>query len=276
MTSPIRDRTCTHELAGDKSLEKVSHMHGHSPAVRPGHLVIGGTLMFNTAIFSLWQLSKRSDSPQLARSLHWHTLCSRSHVQYGLLHTMVTSSASHQRFGHFICNTYGLGFFGSVAATHLSAVELVTLLAVSGIGASGFHLLLHPRVPVLGGSGALMGVLAADALLEPDRQLRLLPSTPETKLTVSMLQVADFTLLANCVGFLLRRRALPNVAWAAHLGGTAAGIGFATSMGFRGDTRFEDALSVHSFDRMCDWGVHLENSDVGRKVSSFMDRWRMN
>eukprot|EP00413_Alexandrium_margalefii_P018984 CAMPEP_0204536738 /NCGR_PEP_ID=MMETSP0661-20131031/14693_1 /ASSEMBLY_ACC=CAM_ASM_000606 /TAXON_ID=109239 /ORGANISM="Alexandrium margalefi, Strain AMGDE01CS-322" /LENGTH=179 /DNA_ID=CAMNT_0051543275 /DNA_START=119 /DNA_END=658 /DNA_ORIENTATION=- len=168
---------------------------------------------------------------------------------------------SHQAPLHFVVNAYGLYLFGSLAAETLSPYELGSLVAVCGVGASTCHVLAHPNTAVLGASGALMGVLTAAGLLEPERRFRMLFPLPG--LTLSMLQVADLALLANLMGFVLLRRWFGSVAWAAHLGGTAAGLGIACRASWSGDGRFRDCLSIHVERCKEDWLCTAESVEAG-------------
>ncbi|CAE8604403.1 unnamed protein product, partial [Polarella glacialis] len=132
----------------------------------PGMPALLGALGANTGVFMLWQLERRRLGPRwLSRVMHGHALCSLAHLQHLRLHTLLTSSISHQRGVHFFVNSYGLLVFGGLAAEKLSTPELGCLLGACGVGASAAHVLAHSRSPVLGASGVLMGLLAADGLL---------------------------------------------------------------------------------------------------------------
>ncbi|CAK0871797.1 unnamed protein product, partial [Prorocentrum cordatum] len=175
---------------------------------RPGGRALLATLGANAALLGLWQLDRRGHfARSVSRALRAHALCSREHLRAGRVHTLLTSTASHQSVAHFGINCYGLVVFGGLAAEKLSDSELFGLFATSGVGASLCHALGHPRSAVLGASGALMGVVAADGLLEPSRRFRMLLPVPGLELT--MLQVADLVAAANALGLLLLRAWLP-------------------------------------------------------------------
>jgi len=234
---------------------------------------MGSAIGVNTAIFALWRLDRSRVLPRLRKQLSAHTICSLERVREGRIHTLLTSTASHQAPVHFCINTYGLFLFGSLAAQGLSSPEMASLLAVSGVGASLTHVLCHPRVPVIGSSGALMGLLTVGSLMEPGHQFLMLLPVPG--MTVSMLQLADLAFLTNVLGFFVLRHWLPGVAWAAHLGGTAAGFGFATAFTRCGDSRFHDPWSVHARRCKRDW-LHTVNSfeDGCATVVDRLKEWR--
>lgn len=224
----------------------------------PGQPVVLGAVGAHVAVFALWRLARRGGGPSwLPRVLGGHALCSRAHLERGRVHTLVTSTWSHQGALHFAMNTYGLFVFGSVAAEVLSPRELGVLLASCGTGSSLCHVFCHPRTAVLGASGVLMGLVTADGLLDPERRWYMILPLPG--LTLSMLQVADATLVANLTGFLLFRHRFGTVAWAAHLGGTAAGLGFACGAWWRGDPRYANPWRTHWERCAKDWGQTAES-----------------
>lgn len=228
----------------------------------------------NVALFALWQLERRGGGPRwLARALQTHTLCSRAHLRQGRVHTLLTSAVSHQGTLHFAINTYGLCLFGGLAAETLSTPELGVLLAASGAGSSAMHALCHPRNPVLGASGVLMGLVTADGLLEPEKQFHMILPVPG--LTLSMLQVSDLAFASNLLGFLLLRRWLGTVAWTAHLGGTAVGLGYSCGAWCGGDERFGHPVRFHTELCMRDWTRTAESVEVGLAgAAAAVERWR--
>eukprot|EP00927_Polykrikos_kofoidii_P017551 TRINITY_DN18013_c0_g1_i1.p1 TRINITY_DN18013_c0_g1~~TRINITY_DN18013_c0_g1_i1.p1 ORF type:complete len:291 (-),score=43.12 TRINITY_DN18013_c0_g1_i1:292-1164(-) len=222
-----------------------SQMHGSLEQAR-GNLAPLIAIGANATVFGLWQLEKRMASPWLSRTMFNHAMCSMRHILDGRLHTLLLSSISHRYAMHFGLNAYGLYVFGSVAGDRLSTPELGAVIGTCGIGASMAHVLCQPHVMVLGASGALMGLLAVDAALLPERRFRMHLPVPGLELT--MLQVADLAFAVNVIGFMTARlTGLGNVAWASHLGGTATGVGLAFGAArVNKDPRFDDLLRVHS------------------------------
>lgn len=222
-----------------------------------GQPAVLAALGANCGIFALWhlqrrwQLQGRPEHAPLLQLLNGHALCSLQHLRSGRLHTLLTSSLSHQRFLHFLVNSYGLSVFGAVAAKTLSVAELGGLLALCGTSSSAAHVLCHPGTPVLGASGMLMGLVVVGGSLAPDHRFHMVLPVPG--MSLSMLQVADLTCAVNLAGFLARRRYLGSVAWAAHLGGAGAGLLVSVAAAARNDARFADPWAVRVAQTGDDW-----------------------
>eukprot|EP00401_Gymnodinium_catenatum_P019386 CAMPEP_0117540936 /NCGR_PEP_ID=MMETSP0784-20121206/43756_1 /TAXON_ID=39447 /ORGANISM="" /LENGTH=259 /DNA_ID=CAMNT_0005337607 /DNA_START=103 /DNA_END=882 /DNA_ORIENTATION=+ len=228
----------------------------------PGQPAVVAAIGANVACFALWRLDRRGGSRWLSEFLRANALCSRDHLRGGRLHTLLTSSVSHAAPLHFAVNTFGLGVFGSVAAEKLSATEVAGILAVCGTSSSAAHVLFHPLSPVLGASGALMGLVAAASLLEPERRFRMILPVPGATLT--MLQVADLAFVINAFGFFVLRRSMPTVAWAAHLGGTASGLGLACGARWcNDDRRFAEPWALHADRCGEDWQRTTDSIESG-------------
>ena len=194
-------------------------------------------LAANAATFSLWVAAPHLGSSRLVgRWLVGHFLCSRWHLRHGRIHTLITSCLSHQRPAHFLVNSWGLWTLGPVAE-ELSVQEQLALFTACSAGSSLGHVLCHRR-PVLGASGLLMGLLSSGSLMQPERRFHVLFVG-----TFSMTQLCDVAFISNLIGFFLRAR-LPPIAWAAHLGGSLAGLGVGVVARFFGDSRFADPVRL--------------------------------
>ena len=205
---------------------------------RANQKVLCGLLATNAATFSLWMLAPHlGKSSRAGRLLAGHFLCSRWHLRHGRFHTLVTSCMSHQRPLHFLLNSCALWTIGRVAAEELTVQEQLSLVSVCSVGSSLGHIVFHQR-PVLGASGLLMGLLSSSSLIQPERRFHVLFVG-----TFSMAQLCDVALASNLIGFFLRAQ-LSSVAWAAHLGGSAAGFGFGIAARLFGDARFADPVSL--------------------------------
>eukprot|EP00928_Gymnodinium_smaydae_P081875 TRINITY_DN65311_c0_g1_i1.p1 TRINITY_DN65311_c0_g1~~TRINITY_DN65311_c0_g1_i1.p1 ORF type:complete len:249 (-),score=47.33 TRINITY_DN65311_c0_g1_i1:25-771(-) len=211
----------------------------------PGRPAVLGALGANAGMFGLWHLSGADNqgAHRLANVLYDHALCSRENLRLGRLHSLLLSSVSHSQGLHAAVNMYGIHVFGNVAAAKLSPLELGGVLCAGGIGSSLLHVACHPRMPVMGASGALMALVTMDAALEPERQFHTL--LPGPGLTLSMYEVAGLAFAANAIGFAALRHRLPTVAWAAHLGGTFVGVGIAVGANLLGDDRFGNFRRIH-------------------------------
>jgi len=236
--------------ARSESAVEMSPGHDHKvkrPAMSP---VLLCALGINTGVFALWQFSDRTGNRQLGKTLFGNTVCSAEHIRRFRFQTLLLSACSHRRPLHFGMNAYGLFLFGNVASTVLAPSELGLLLATGALSSSALHCATHPRTQVLGASGVVMGLLTTAALIEPERRFKMVFPVPGMQL--SLLQVADLALAVNAAGFLLRSR-MPRVAWAAHIGGTTAGLGFAIGGYATGDARFANPWRVHAEQFVSDW-----------------------
>ena len=232
----------------------------HAEEPHSGHSavsVLWCLLGANTATFALWTFAHRVpkfQSSLVGQLLAGHFLCSRWHLRRCRFHTLITSCISHQRPLHFLLNSWALWTVGRVASEELATQELLALSATCSVGSSLGHILCHQR-PVLGASGLLMGLLTASSLLKPDRRFQVWFVGD-----FSMLQLCDVAFASNLVGFLLRAR-FPAVAWAAHLGGIVAGLGFGIVARFFGDARFaHPMLTSRQWDSL-GHGVHEKKKE---------------
>jgi membrane associated rhomboid family serine protease len=94
----------------------------------------------------------------------------------GTLWQFVTYLFLHGGVLHLLFNMYSLWVFGRDVEGLWGKTAFLRYYFITGIGAGVFHALITPfsRVPTIGASGAVMGVLAAFALLFPDREMTLL------------------------------------------------------------------------------------------------------
>eukprot|EP00929_Paragymnodinium_shiwhaense_P114006 TRINITY_DN82309_c0_g1_i1.p1 TRINITY_DN82309_c0_g1~~TRINITY_DN82309_c0_g1_i1.p1 ORF type:complete len:272 (-),score=34.83 TRINITY_DN82309_c0_g1_i1:64-879(-) len=234
-----------------------------APSPPPGRAAVYSILGANLGIFGLWQLATRPNAPRprLYEALRKHAQCSMLNLRQGRLHMLLVSSMSHRYPGHLAINAYGLAVFGNLAAERLSAPEVAAVVAGCGVASSLAHLVCHPYNAVFGASGALMGLVVVGASLQPERNFQMILPVPGLKL--SMLQVADLALIVNLAGFVAGRGRLATVAWAAHLGGTAAGFAVSVAGGWLGDSRFGNLLTLHSERFESDWERTAESAEAG-------------
>jgi membrane associated rhomboid family serine protease len=134
----------------------------------------------------------------------------------------VTYAFLHGDFFHILFNMYALWVFGSELESDLGFKPFLSLYLVSGIGAGVFHTLVTPHslVPTIGASGAVSGIMAAYALMYPERELQLLlffiiPVRMKAK--VLAVGLAILSLALGAAG------SPDGIAHFAHLGGMAIG-----------------------------------------------------
>ena len=85
--------------------------------------------------------------------------------------TLVTYMFLHAGIGHIFWNMLGLFFFGPRVEERMGPNRFITLYLISGIVGALFSFMLAPRNPILGASGAVLGVLMAFARFWPRERL---------------------------------------------------------------------------------------------------------
>lgn len=133
--------------------------------------------------------------------------------------TLVTSIFLHGGEIHLLVNMLVLISFGIVLEREIGIVWFLILFFAAGIVGGLLHTVMASgqelRIPVVGASGAISGVLAAAFLSNP-RQRIVLVVVPMP------FWIAMVVLIAAHIVFIVTDW-LPGVAWWAHLGGFAAG-----------------------------------------------------
>jgi len=121
---------------------------------------------------------------------------------------------------HLLFNMWSLYIFGMLVAPHIGKGHFLILYLVSVLTGNVLFLALNfgTGAALVGASGAVFGVMAAAAMLEPDRRFTLLflPFTPlkTTSLVICFAAAEIFFQLTGAQG---------GVAHLAHLGGLAGG-----------------------------------------------------
>ncbi len=136
---------------------------------------------------------------------------------------VVTHMFLHGGIGHLFFNMFGLFMFGRVLESVLGSKKFFILYFLSGIGAAVLQLLIYyiqgaPAI-MIGASGAVLGILAAFAVMFPNVELMIifLPIPIKAKYLVPIYAVFElFFGIANFKG--------DNIAHFAHLGGAIVGF----------------------------------------------------
>ena len=126
--------------------------------------------------------------------------------------TIITYMFLHGGFSHILFNMIGLFFFGPRVEERLGSNRFFWLYFLSGISGAALSFLLAPRAPIIGASGAIMGVMFAFAYFWPRDQILLWGILP----VEARWLVIGTTLLSLWSGFGGSRG---GVADFAHLGG---------------------------------------------------------
>ena len=134
--------------------------------------------------------------------------------------TLVASMFLHGGLFHLIGNMLYLWIFGNNVEDFLGRVRFVFFYLVSGLGASLFHILLNPnsRVPMIGASGAIAGVLGAYMILYPGARVMTLVFIWIVPVPAAIILGLWF------VGQLMNVGLGGGVAWLAHIGGFLVGL----------------------------------------------------
>ena len=129
----------------------------------------------------------------------------------------------HGGLGHIFFNMFGLFMFGRVLESVLGSRKFFVLYFLSGLGAAALQLFVYylqdsPAI-MIGASGAVLGILAAFAVMFPNVELMIifLPIPIKAKYLVPIYAVLElFFGIANFKA--------DNIAHFAHLGGAIVGF----------------------------------------------------
>ena len=143
--------------------------------------------------------------------------------------TLFTSMFVHAGFFHVAGNMLYLWIFGTNVEDSMGKLRFALFYLLCGLGAACAQIIVSPasRVPMVGASGAISGVLGAYLLLFPHaRVLTLIPLGLFTQLAeIPAMIVLGFWIVVQLLsGLLTYNFEGGGVAWFAHVGGFAAGM----------------------------------------------------
>ena len=143
--------------------------------------------------------------------------------------TLFTSMFVHAGFFHFAGNMLYLWIFGNNVEDSMGKFRYTAFYFLSGLGAAFAQILVNPtsRIPMVGASGAISGVLGAYLLLFPRaRVLTLIPLGLFSQLAeIPALIVLGFWIVVQLLnGLLTFNFEGGGVAVFAHIGGFAVGM----------------------------------------------------
>ena len=151
--------------------------------------------------------------------------------------TLVTYMFLHAGLGHIFWNMLGLYFFGPRVESRMGSQRFLTLYLLSGVVGALFSVLLAPRNPILGASGAVLGVLMAFARYWPRERLYIWGVLPVEARWLVIIYAAIDIMGFNGFGRL-------GVANVAHLGGFAGALLYLLFLERRqGARRFKQAAT---------------------------------
>jgi len=143
--------------------------------------------------------------------------------------TILTSMFVHAGFFHVAGNMLYLWIFGNNVEDSMGKIRFALFYLLCGLGAALGQVMVSPssRVPMIGASGAVSGVLGAYLLLFPRaRVLTLIPLGLFTQLVEipAMLVLGFWIVIQLLNGLLTFNFEQGGVAWFAHVGGFAVGM----------------------------------------------------
>jgi membrane associated rhomboid family serine protease len=134
--------------------------------------------------------------------------------------TLLTSMFLHGGLLHLLGNMLYLWIFGNNIEDYLGPIRFILFYVVSGLGASLLHILFHAnsKIPMIGASGAIAGILGAYLVLFPQARVK-------TLVFVWIIPVpAFFLLIIWFFGQIMNIGMGGGVAWFAHIGGFLIGV----------------------------------------------------
>jgi len=161
----------------------------------------------------------------LIRPIYFFSIDYLSLIPYSVTHQfqlwrLVTYMFIHGGLMHILLNMLFLWWFGSELERLWGPVVFLKYYFVTGIGGALFHLLLpNSTVPVIGASGAVMGILIAYGLKWPNRVVLLWFILP-----VKMKWIVIFSVIIEFIGAINTSGASSGIAHLAHLGGMVVGF----------------------------------------------------
>ena len=144
--------------------------------------------------------------------------------------TLVTSMFLHGGWMHVIGNMLYLWIFGNNIEDSIGHLRFILFYLITGLAAAAAHLAFNAAstVPTIGASGAVSGVLGAYLVLFPHARVQTLVTLG---FFIRIIYVPAWVLLLFWIGLQLLNQALApidpaagGVAYAAHIGGFAAGL----------------------------------------------------
>lgn len=207
-----------------------------NPAHRPPIATV--TLIAACVVVFLWQLSL-DPRAQEAAVYSWGmipaVLLGEARLPAELVRvppaaTLLTSMFLHGGWGHLLGNMLYLWIFGNNIEDRLGHGRFILFYVACGLAAAAAQILPEPgsRIPMIGASGAISGVLGAYMLLYPQaRVLVLIPLGFMFLHHVRAVWLLGVWFTLQIVSALAAPAGTGGVAWWAHVGGFVAGVALA-------------------------------------------------
>lgn len=181
-----------------------------------GQKIAYGTIFLNIVVLGAWRINS-------FRPVMMKYFVSQTSTTKIPLSPMILSCFSHSMPLHFAFNMYALYSFSNFATALLGPEQLIGLFisagAFSSLTSIAHRLLTGRKIPSLGASGALLGVIAYICVARPQSELLLFFIPIAAGNAIKALMVVDF------IGVIARWQYIDH---AAHLGGSLFGVWYAT------------------------------------------------
>lgn len=176
----------------------------------------------NVAVWLVWQFAVHNGP--LSEFMTRNFMCSIDNAFTHLrLHTLVTSAISHIGAQHILFNMLFFWFLGEDVEIFYGRRNLLALYVFAGATAAlaqcGLNYFTGFDIPMLGASGAVMGVAVAAAFIDPQKPMLLMGFVPMKLWLLVVLYIG-----MDLSGVMSSGNG--GIAHAAHLGGAFAGLLF--------------------------------------------------
>ncbi len=197
---------------------------------RIGFPAVTWALIFLNGIIFIFEISIPEDILQQLFFLFGLVPARYSYPDWALFLPFLTNMFLHGGLFHILGNMWFLHIFGSSVEDRMGHLRFLVFYLLSGISANVFYFLvaIHSKVPELGASGAIAGVMGAYIVMFPNARI------------ITMFLILFFPVFVEIsvffyVGFWFFMQILSGVmslgvnetggvAWWAHIGGFIAGI----------------------------------------------------
>ncbi len=146
------------------------------------------------------------------------------YTQHPLIFNLIAAMFMHGGILHLLGNMLYLWIFGNNVEDAMGHFRFILFYLLAGLLASATHILLTPnaRIPLIGASGAISGILGAYFVLYPWARVHTLIFL---LFFVTIIDVPAIFLLGVWFVFqLINISSKSNVAWYAHIGGFLSGM----------------------------------------------------
>jgi membrane associated rhomboid family serine protease len=162
------------------------------------------------------------------RSLFGHPNAVEGYVAVPAVTAIFVSMFLHGSILHIAGNMLYLWIFGNNVEDAMGHVRFLLFYLLCGVAAALVFAYMEPtsRVPMIGASGAISGVLAAYVLLFPKARVTVIVPLGIIffPLVLSAVWVVGFWFVLQLVSAAFTDPGQPGVAWWAHVGGFGAGL----------------------------------------------------